>query len=246
MQSQLAVVDAEPKGVAMAGLFATGDPGALSAAQAYVKPLADLVHSRNLAVDIGGRQHLKIEALQALAVMLGLYSSIEWTRSLPAGGWEARCVVRNSAGNIVGSGEAMCSRDESLWRDRDEFALRAMAQTRATGRALRGLLGFVMVLAGYEPCGAEEMPTHPTTTGNGSEARDHSAPDTPADVVCPMGRNRGQPLGQMSSDDLVSMIDYLGDKVDDPKWGSKNKSLSDSAKAVLADRGEPFCPPTTF
>ncbi len=61
-------------------------------------------------------------------------------------------------GRVVGSAEAMCSRSETTWANRDDYALRSMAQTRATSKAMRQPLGFVMALAGFDPTPAEEMP----------------------------------------------------------------------------------------
>ena len=46
-------------------------------------------------------------------------------------------------------------------KPRDDYALRSMAQTRATSKALRQPLGFVMSLAGFDPTPAEEMPRQP-------------------------------------------------------------------------------------
>lgn len=60
-------------------------------------------------------------------------------------------------GRIVGSAEAMCTRDERMWANRDDYALRSMAQTRATSKALASPLRFVITLAGYEGTPAEEM-----------------------------------------------------------------------------------------
>jgi hypothetical protein len=74
-------------------------------------------------------------------------------------GYIARVEARTRAGDLVGAAEAECSRAESTWARRDAYALRSMAQTRAIGRALRAPLGQIVVLAGYEPAGAEEMPT---------------------------------------------------------------------------------------
>jgi hypothetical protein len=52
----------------------------------------------------------------------------------------------------------MWSHNPPKGKARDDFALMAMAQTRATSRALRNPLGFVVKMAGYETAGAEEMP----------------------------------------------------------------------------------------
>jgi hypothetical protein len=63
--------------------------------------------------------------------MLGVVPVVEWTRPLEDGaGWEARVQAFTLDGRLVGADESMCSRSESHWRTRDEFALRSMAQTR--------------------------------------------------------------------------------------------------------------------
>ena len=69
--------------------------------------------------------------------------------------------ARTLDGRIVGAAESMCTRAESTWARRDEYALRGMAQTRAVSRALRAPLGQIVVLAGYEPASAEEIPEEP-------------------------------------------------------------------------------------
>jgi len=73
-------------------------------------------------------------------------------------GWEARVEARTRDGALVGAAESECLRAESKWADRDDYALRSMAQTRATSKALRQPLGFVVALAGYAVTPAEEMP----------------------------------------------------------------------------------------
>ena len=51
----------------------------------------------------------------------------------------------------------MCMDDESKWSDKPLFQLRSMAQTRAQAKALRNVLAWVVVMAGYAPTPAEEM-----------------------------------------------------------------------------------------
>jgi methylglyoxal synthase len=48
-------------------------------------------------------------------------------------------------------------RSEKTWARRDDYALQSMAQTRATSKALRLPLGFVMQIAGYDATPAEEI-----------------------------------------------------------------------------------------
>ncbi len=76
------------------------------------------------------------------------------------GGWEARVEARTLAGHLVGSAETECRWSEELWKDRDSHALRSMAATRGTSKALKLPLGFVMELAGYSPTPADEMDGH--------------------------------------------------------------------------------------
>jgi hypothetical protein len=71
----------------------------------------------------------------------------------------ARVEARTVAGALVGAAEAECGYAEEKWRDSDAFAIRSMAQTRATAKALRLPLGFIMALAGYEATPSDEMNT---------------------------------------------------------------------------------------
>lgn len=74
------------------------------------------------------------------------------------GGWESRVEARLRDGTVVGAAEAECRWSEATWSTRDSYALRSMAQTRATSKALRLPLSFVMVLAGFQSTPAEEIP----------------------------------------------------------------------------------------
>lgn len=145
-------------------LFGSDDPNAVvQKAGEHATALVDVVRQRNLIVQIGQGEHVKVEGWTLLGSMLGVFPITEWTRPLhdEAGapiGWEARVEAQTMDGRTVGAAEAMCTRDENTWRSRDDFALRSMAQTRATAKALRMPLGFIMQLAGFSATPAEEMP----------------------------------------------------------------------------------------
>lgn len=147
-------------------------------AQEIAKSLMGVVEERQLYSVINGRRHPLVEAWTFLGSMMGAFGSsvypvTEWTRPVmgsrdrgfqldPTGedvvGWEARVLAKTTDGAVVGASEAMCTRLESKWRSRDDYAIRSMAQTRATSKALRQPLGFLMQLAGYDPTPREEMP----------------------------------------------------------------------------------------
>lgn len=159
-----------------ASLFRTDDPvEVIEKATAVANALKGVVVSRGLIKNIKGRDHPLVEAWQTLGSMLGVFPVKEWVRAIPwpnpipdslkaqhakglAFGYEASFVAQRADGAVVGGGEAACERTESTWKDRDDYALRSMAQTRATSKCLKAPLGFVMVLAGYESTPAEEMP----------------------------------------------------------------------------------------
>lgn len=141
-------------------LFGTNDPKAIiTAATAQANSLATVVRDKRLASHIEGKEYVRVEGWTLLGTMLGVFPICTWTRPLEDG-WEARVEARTLAGQLVGAAEAQCTRDERNWQTRAGYALRSMAQTRATAKALRLPLGFVMSLAGYESTPAEEMDFH--------------------------------------------------------------------------------------
>jgi surface antigen len=119
--------------------------------------LKAMIVSRNLTARIGNKDHVLLEGWTTLGSMLGVVAVTEWTRKVEDG-WEARVEARTLDGRVVGAAESVCLRSERTWKDRDEYALKSMAQTRAASKALRMPLGFVMQLAGFDPTPAEEMP----------------------------------------------------------------------------------------
>lgn len=142
-------------------LFRTDDPvEVVERATRAADALKRVIEDRGMVQNIKGREHVLVAGWQTLGSMLGVVPVVAWTRPLE-NGWEARVEARTLDGRTVGAAEAMCTRDESTWKKRDDFALRSMAQTRATSKALRGPLGFVVTLAGYSDTPAEEMPPDP-------------------------------------------------------------------------------------
>jgi hypothetical protein len=143
-------------------LFGVQPVDVIRQASALARPLRDVIVHQKLYAPIRDKNYVLVEGWTLLGSMLGVFPIVVWTRRVEADdlapGWEACVEARTRSGDVVGRAEAMCTRDEKMWASRDDYALRAMAQTRATSRAMRGPLGFVMKLAGYEATAAEEMP----------------------------------------------------------------------------------------
>jgi hypothetical protein len=174
MQPDAEVIDATellPIEPAPANLFLTNDPATfLARASEAASALARVIHDRKLFTRIRGKEHVHVEGWTLLGSLLGVFPITEWTRRIDDG-WEARVVAKTRAGELVGAAESMCTPQEARWRNADEYAVRSMAATRATSKALRLPLGFIMELAGFDATPAEEMPA------------DEHGPPTPSSPV---------------------------------------------------------------
>jgi hypothetical protein len=122
--------------------------------------LSDIIKSKKLYKPIGKKNHVFVEGWTTLGALLGVFPYPETSIRLDREdeiAYEATVIVRTLNGMELSKGEAICSSNESNWRNADEYAIKSMATTRATSKALRIPLGWVMVLAGYSATPAEEM-----------------------------------------------------------------------------------------
>lgn len=152
-----------------ATLFRTDDPAeVLIRATEVADALQPVIERKKLFANIHGKKHITVEGWTTLGAMLGVTPVCLWTRQLD-NGWEARVEARTLDGRVIGAAEAQCTRAEPMWKSRDDYALRSMAQTRATSKALGSVLRFVVTLAGYAGTPAEEMPRDGGHSGHDDE-----------------------------------------------------------------------------
>ena len=122
--------------------------------------LKKVVVQAKLITRIGPSEHLQFEAWQTLGQFYGVTAKIEGTTRLTEDGtfygYEASALILRN-GEVISRAEAMCCVDEQNWKGKPRFQLRSMAQTRACAKALRNVLAWIVVLAGYKPTPAEEM-----------------------------------------------------------------------------------------
>jgi len=138
------------------------DPSAvLQEAQRAAAALKDVIDRKAKPVRLNGETYLEFEDWQTVGRFYGVAAKVVETRPVEFGevrGWEARAVAIHAASGIeVSAADSMCLNDEPNWRNKPMFQLRSMAQTRACAKALRNVLAWVVVLAGYRPTPAEEM-----------------------------------------------------------------------------------------
>jgi len=153
--------------------------------------LKRVVSSKPKKVTMNGEQYLEFEDWQTVGKFYGITAKVESTTFIDLGGargFEARAVALTADGRVISAADAMCLNDEPKWSTRakyeyqggkrvktgDEpvplFQLRSMAQTRACAKALRNVLSWVVVLAGYKTTPAEELQGS-SGSGKGSSSR---------------------------------------------------------------------------
>jgi hypothetical protein len=133
----------------------------LQEAQKAAQALTQVIKSKSKPVIIRGEQYLEFEDWQTVGRFYGLVPKVVETKFIQLGdaqGFEARAtVIRLKDGMEISAAEAMCLNDEPNWKDKPIFMLKSMSQTRACAKALRNVLAWVVVLAGYKPTPAEEV-----------------------------------------------------------------------------------------
>ena len=143
-------------------LFSRSPKKALSQMQELVQVMSSKCQGKEFIAIINGKQYPKVEWWTTVAATLGLFPVVVYSRRLDREGelaYEARVEVRYGD-RVVGAGEAMCSNKETRWSSADEYAIRSMSITRATGKCYRLPLSFLAVMAGLNPTPAEEIPVN--------------------------------------------------------------------------------------
>lgn len=133
----------------------------LREAQKAAAVLKDVISKKKNPVKFNGRQYLEFEDWQTVGRFYGLTARVRESKYVQYGeakGFEAIAdAVLVATGDVVSTAEAMCLDDERNWKTRTLNQIRSMAQTRACAKALRNVLSWVVVLAGYAPTPMEEM-----------------------------------------------------------------------------------------
>ena len=154
-------------------LFSQDPEQAFIEAQRIVSVVAQRCTGPGYLVNIRGKQYPKIEWWTTVSASLGLFPQVVFAQRLDRDdeiAYEAKVAVYRQ-NQIVASGEAMCSSKEERWSHADEYAIKSMAITRASGKAYRIPLSFLAVMAGLEATPAEEIPTsEPITNGDSATA----------------------------------------------------------------------------
>lgn len=130
-------------------------------ANEIAKTIKHYATQNELVENIKGKPYPMVEAWQYAGLLLGLFPRVTKVEDLSKGDeikYRAEVeVINKQTGEVMSSGIAICSNKESKKKYFEEYAICSMAQTRATGKAFRLLMGWMFKLAGFEGTPAEEM-----------------------------------------------------------------------------------------
>lgn len=133
----------------------------LKEAMEAARALGDIVSKKKKPVIMNGEQYLEFEDWQTVGRFYGITAKedgdAETVEIGGAIGFKASSVALRIDGAVISRATAYCMNDEPNWKTKPLFQLASMAQTRANSKALRNVLAWVVVLAGYRPTPAEEM-----------------------------------------------------------------------------------------
>lgn len=132
----------------------------LAEATRAAKALSTIIEQKKNVVRFGGKTYIQYEDWQTVGRFYGITAKplpSEYVEYGDAKGFVTRAIAVRADGVELSAAEAMCMSDEPNWRGKPLNYLRSMSQTRACAKALRNVLAWVVVLAGYEPTPAEEM-----------------------------------------------------------------------------------------
>ena len=119
--------------------------------------------------EIHGKVYPKVEWWNQLGAFIGVKPVVESDKRLDSSSarhskdgeitYESAIQLRSIDGKniLYGRGLSMCSSQEKMWANTDEFAIRSMSQTRATGKAYRLGYSNIALACGIEATPAEEM-----------------------------------------------------------------------------------------
>lgn len=119
--------------------------------------LAKVINEKKLYVVIGQKKYVQVDGWATLGAMLGVLPREVKSEKQENGYLAFVELVRTTDGMVIGGASAICTKEERNWKSADEYAIKSMATTRATGKAFRLGFSWIMNLAGYESTPAEEM-----------------------------------------------------------------------------------------
>jgi hypothetical protein len=207
-------------------------PEIIEGARGAAIELQKVISTKKKRVIFNGEQYLEFEDWQLLGRFYNMTVQVKASDFISYGdskkdeviqGFWARADVLQF-GTVISSAEAMCLNDEPNWSKKPLFQLRSMAQTRACAKALRNVLSYVAVLAGYRPTPAEEM-EEMAKSESAAKKRMPQAKSHPSPMVPPIATPMTEPTQEIISKDEQSKFVKICQGAEIPNDIVKTKML---------------------
>jgi|APCry1669188910_1035180.scaffolds.fasta_scaffold06424_5 hypothetical protein len=182
--------------------------------------LKDVIEKQGLFSLISGKKYIKAEGWQTLGTFLGVTAREKSVVKHEDGSFEAYVeLLRFRDGTVVGGASAICTRKERRWEKADDYAVRSMAVTRATGKAFRLSFAWIVTLAGYAPTNEEEMPEYTKQTSEPMQSQAQPKPQQQAQ------KSSGyEPQNKAHQDVLVKVLQ--SQKIPDTLWDDIGNAMA--------------------
>lgn len=143
--------------ISLGALNASSPKDLVQGASAIANELANVIKTQKLSTNIQGREYVRIEGWTTLSTLMGVMPREVETVEQDNGVYVATIeLIRMDDGMVLSRASAECGHDKP-WNQRQHYARRSMAQTRATGKACRLAFSWIMGLAGYATTPYEEV-----------------------------------------------------------------------------------------
>lgn len=120
-----------------------------------IRAFADRTHN---VVTIDGKSYVKAGVYQYLTYLLGITPSFEFEpESTQEEVWCTCRLYNDDDGGEVTHTTMYADKKELFLRDKPDYAVLGMAQTRAFVRAMKNVYGFLIEAAGYQAIAIEEI-----------------------------------------------------------------------------------------
>ena len=119
-----------------------------------VRAFADKTHN---VVTTDGKSYVKVGAYQYLASLLKITPEFDFEPESTQEEVWCTCTLRRADGSRLTHATMYADKKEVFLRDKDDFAVLGMAQTRAFVRAMKNIYGYLIELAGYQSVDVEEI-----------------------------------------------------------------------------------------
>ena len=135
---------------------------------------AKLLKDNGEIIKVKGKDYVRYEGWVTIATAMGIMPQV--TDLVKSNGtYQAKAIaILIKTGATIGAGFGICSKNEPNWKDKPDFAIASMSQTRACGKALKTILSGVITHLGFEATPAEEI----IDIGNGTEPIKHTLKET--------------------------------------------------------------------